>query len=423
MSFERVQTVVLAAGRGVRMKSNRPKVLHEVLGLPLIRYVLGTLTEAGIEPSRTMIVVGFERDRVRAACGEEGYRYLEQNELRGTGDAVLRAQALLTNFEGELLVINGDQPLISAKTLHLVLEAHRSLKAEATFLSACIEDPKGYGRVVRDKESGRFARIVEEADASPAEKSIAEINAGVYIFRAPAIFDVLSRVTCDNRKNEYYLTHGLNLLASGGAKVEIVRCPDPGEAFGVSNRRDLVVATNFLRWKILEQHMDKGVTVIDPSTTYIEGDVQIGWDTVIQPFCVIRRGVVVGGRCEVGPFAHLRAGTILEDHAEIGNFVEVKKSRIGARSKAKHLTYLGDAVVGRDVNIGAGTITANFDGVRKNETILEDEVQTGSNTVLVAPVRLGRGVKTGAGAVVLKGAVPPGEIVVGVPAKSMRRKR
>ncbi len=418
VSLENVKAVVLAAGKGIRMKSERPKVLHEVLGRPVLDFVLRNLRLAGI--GEIIVVVGHQADKVKEAA--PGCRFVEQKEQRGTGHALRQVEPALDGFKGDLFVVAGDAPLVGPNTFLRLLEEHRASLRDATFLSACLDDPAGYGRVVREKESGRFLRFAEELDATPEEKNIPECNSGEYVFRCPAIFEALREVKPDNKKGELYLTDALGVLVAKGRPVDAVRSLNPNEIYGINSRRDLVAATNFLRWRILEHHMDNGVTVVDPSTTFIEEDVTIGQDTVIQPFTVIRRGVVIGRECEVGPFAQLRAGTVLEDHAEIGNFVEVKKSRIGRHSKAKHLSYLGDAVLGANVNIGAGTITANYDGVKKHSTIVEDDVHTGSNTVLVAPVRLGKGARTGAGAVVVRGEVAPGAVVVGVPARPVGKK-
>jgi bifunctional UDP-N-acetylglucosamine pyrophosphorylase/glucosamine-1-phosphate N-acetyltransferase len=418
VSSSNVKAVVLAAGKGTRMKSERAKVLHKILGRPVLEYVLRNLRDAGV--GEIVVVVGHQAEEVKKAA--PGCVFVEQKEQKGTGHAVLQAEDALAGFGGDLFVVAGDAPLIQGPTLTRLLDEHRLNHRAATFLSACLEDPSGYGRVVRDKATSRFLRLVEDVDASPEEKNISEVNSGSYVFRAPDLFAALKNVKPDNKKGELYLTDVLSLQLGAGKVVDAVRSTQPAEIYGINSRRDLVMATNFLRWKILERHMDNGVTIVDPSTTFIEEDVEIGQDTVIEPFTVIRRDVKIGKGCEVGPFAQLRAGTVLEDGAEIGNFVEVKKSRIGARSKAKHLTYLGDATLGANVNIGAGTITANYDGKTKHATVIEDGAHVGSNTVLVAPVKLGKGAKTGAGAVVVRGEVAPGEVVAGVPARPIRAK-
>jgi bifunctional UDP-N-acetylglucosamine pyrophosphorylase/glucosamine-1-phosphate N-acetyltransferase len=418
VSTGKVKAVVLAAGKGVRMKSERAKVLHEVLGRPVLDYVLENLRGAGIDD--LVVVVGHQAEEVRKMAS--GCRFVEQSEQKGTGHALLQAEGALKGFEGDLVVATGDAPLIGPKTLARLLDEHRLNGRAATFLSACLDDPTGYGRVVRDPATRKFLRFAEEADATPEERNLVEVNSGTYVFRAPEVFGALRELRPDNRKGELYLTDALSILLRKGGAVDACRSTNPDEIYGINSRRDLVAATNFLRWRILERHMDAGVTIVDPSTTFVEGDVEIGADTVIEPFTVIRSGVRIGRGCEVGPFCQLRSGTVLEDGAEVGNFVEVKKSRIGAHSKAKHLAYLGDATLGARVNIGAGTITANYDGRAKHATVVEDDVHVGSNTVLVAPVRLGKGSRTGAGAVVAKGEVPAGATVVGVPARPLVRK-
>jgi bifunctional UDP-N-acetylglucosamine pyrophosphorylase/glucosamine-1-phosphate N-acetyltransferase len=418
VSLDNVKAVVLAAGKGVRMKSERPKVLHEILGRPVLDFVLRNLRLAGVQD--IIIVVGHQAEKVQAAA--PGCRFAEQKIQKGTGHALLAAEDPLRGFSGDVFVVAGDAPLIGPDTLRRLLADHQANKRAATFLSACLDDPTGYGRVVRDRSTGRFLRFAEESDATAEEKNIPECNSGTYLFNTPAVFEALRQVKPDNAKGELYLTDALAVLVGKGQPVDGVRSIMPTEIYGINSRRDLVAATNFIRWKILEYHMDNGVTVVDPSTTFIEEDVTIGQDTVVQPFTVIRRGVVIGKDCSVGPFTQLQPGTVLEDDAHVGNFVEVKKSRLGVHTKAKHLAYIGDATIGAKVNIGAGTITANYDGVNKHPTVIEDGVHIGSNSVLVAPVRIGKGAKTGAGAVVVRGEVPPGAVVVGVPARALPAK-
>lgn len=417
MSLDKVKAVVLAAGKGVRMKSERPKVLHEILGRPVLDFVLRNLRLAGVED--IVVVVGHQAEKVQAAA--KGCRFAEQKVQKGTGHALLAAEEALKGFNGDFFVVAGDAPLIGPDTLRRLIDDHRANKRAATFLSACLDDPTGYGRAVRDKSTGKFLRFAEESDATPEEKNIPECNSGTYLFNKEAVYAALRDVKPNNAKGELYLTDALAVMVGKGQAVDAVRSIMPAEIYGINSRRDLVAATNFIRWKILEYHMDNGVTVVDPSTTFIEEDVTIGQDTVVQPFTVIRRGVVIGKECSVGPFCQLQPGTVLEDDAHVGNFVEVKKSRIGAHSKAKHLAYIGDATLGSRVNIGAGTITANYDGVNKHPTVIEDGVHIGSNSVLVAPVKIGKGAKTGAGAVVVRGEVPAGAIVVGVPARAIQK--
>jgi bifunctional UDP-N-acetylglucosamine pyrophosphorylase/glucosamine-1-phosphate N-acetyltransferase len=417
VSIENVKAVVLAAGKGVRMKSERAKVLHPLLGRPILEYVLRSLRQAGVED--ILVVVGHQAEQVQKAAA--GCRFVAQAEQKGTGHALAQCEPALTGYSGDLFVLAGDAPLLGHETLLRMLQEHRAAGRGATFLSGLLDDPSGYGRVLRDPRSGRFLRLVEESEASPAEKAIRECNASHYVFRSPDVFEALREAKPDNKNGEIYLTDALGLLVAKGRPVEACRSENPAEVRGINSRRELAEITAFLRRRVLERHMDNGVTVVDPSTTWIEEDVTIGTDTEILPFTVIHRGVTIGKGCEVGPFSHLRSGTVLEDGAEIGNFVEVKNSRIGRRTKAKHLTYLGDAVLGANVNIGAGTITANYDGVRKHQTIMEDGVHIGANTTLVAPVRVGKGAETGAGAVITRGEVPPGALMVGVPARLLKK--
>ena len=417
VSLDTVRAVVLAAGRGVRMKSEKAKVLHGLLGRPLIHHVLRSLRAAGVKD--IVVVVGHQEDAVKKAAGD-GVAFARQTEQKGTGHAVLSAEKSLKGFGGQVFVLAGDAPLITPDTLQAMADAHKAARAAATVLTCCIDDPSGYGRIARD-DSGKFLGIVEDNDADEKQKMIQEVNSGAYVFEAKDLFRALREVTPNAKKGEIYLTDVLKVLMGHGRAVATHRAPDPAEVYGINSRRDLVAATNFLRWRILERHMDAGVTIVDPSTTFIEEDTTIGPDTVILPYTVIEHDVTIGKGCEVGPFSHLRPGAVLDDGAEVGNFVEVKKSRIGPHSKAKHLTYLGDATLGAGVNIGAGTITANYDGKNKHATVIGDGVHIGSNTVLVAPVKLGKNVTTGAGAVVLHD-VADGDTVVGVPARSLRAK-
>lgn len=406
--------VVLAAGQGVRMKSHRAKVLHEVCGRSLLAHVLEAVRT--LDPDPLVVVVGHGADEVRAEFKGEKVTWVEQKERRGTGHALAQAEAALRGFAGRLFVLCGDAPLVTPETLAGLGRAADGRLA--TVLTCEVEDATGYGRIVRSAK-GDVTRIVEHRDATAEERGIREINSGGYAFEAPAVFDAVRQLKPVNAQGEYYLTDVLPILMKKG-RVGAFVAPDPAEVLGVNSRRDLALATSKMRDRILRRHMDNGVTIVAPDLTYIECGVEIGPDTVVEPFTVIRSGVKIGSHCEVGPFCQLRPGAVLEDHAEIGNFVEMKKSRLGAHSKAKHLSYLGDATIGARVNIGAGTITANYDGVNKHPTVIEDGASTGSHTVLVAPTTMKKGSKTGAGAVVAKKVMGEGETWVGVPARPLR---
>ena len=411
--------VLLAAGQGVRMKSDRPKVLHKVLGTPMVRLALRALREAGADP--VIVVVGYQAEAVQAALAGEPAVFVTQAQRKGTGHAVQLCEKAARAVRGPLVVMCGDTPLVTIPTLQALVAAHRKAAAAATLLTVRVGDPAGYGRIVRGP-GGALRAIVEEADATPEQRLIDEINPAIYAFDPAALFTALRRVRPDNRKGEYYLTDVVRILIAGGADVKAVPAKDPAEVLGVNSRRDLATATEVLRRREVARHLDAGVTVVDPAATYIEAGVEIGADTVIFPFTVIRSGVRIGRHCEVGPFAQLRDGTVLEDGAEVGNFVEVKKSVLGPHTKAKHLSYLGDARIGARVNIGAGTITANYDGTAKHPTVIEDGASTGSGTVLVAPVTMGRGARTGAGAIVTaRRDIPAGATAVGVPARVLER--
>jgi bifunctional UDP-N-acetylglucosamine pyrophosphorylase/glucosamine-1-phosphate N-acetyltransferase len=418
--MESFGAILLAAGQGIRMKSDQPKVLHKVLGTPMVRLALRALRAAGADP--VIAVVGYRADAVRAALAGEPVVFVDQAEQKGTGHATLLCDKAARRVRGPLVVMCGDTPLVTAATLESLVAAHRRAGSAATLLTVRVDDPSGYGRILRDG-SGAIRAIVEEVDATPEQRLLREINPAVYAFDPAALFSALRKVRPDNRMGEIYLTDVIRILLADGKRVETVPVRDAAELLGVNSRRDLAAATDALRRREIARHLEAGVTIVAPDATYIESGVEIGPDTVIFPYSVIRSGVRIGRHCEVGPFAQLRDGTVLEDGAEVGNFVEVKKSSLGSHTKAKHLSYLGDARIGSRVNIGAGTITANYDGTAKHPTVIEDGASTGSGTVLIAPVTLGRGAKTGAGAVVPAGRdIPAGATVVGVPARLLDRK-
>jgi bifunctional UDP-N-acetylglucosamine pyrophosphorylase/glucosamine-1-phosphate N-acetyltransferase len=294
--------------------------------------------------------------------------------------------------------------------------------ASCTILTGYCENPSGYNRVLRNKD-GEILKIVKCQEIDEETKKITEINSGVYVFKSKDVFKALKDVKPDSRDNEYFLSDVVEILVKSGKKIESYQTTFTEEITSINSQIDLLNMAVYLKLQIINKHIEKGVTIIDPATTHIEPDVEIGKDTIINPFCVIRNYVKIGENCVVGPFAHLRAGTVLQDGARVGNFVEVKNTKVGKKSKAMHLAYLGDAILGKGVNIGAGTITANFDGIRKNTTVIEDDVFTGCNCVLIAPVKIGKGAVIGANAVVTKGKdVMPGDVVAGVPAKSIKSK-
>jgi bifunctional UDP-N-acetylglucosamine pyrophosphorylase / glucosamine-1-phosphate N-acetyltransferase len=436
--MDRLTAVVLAAGEGKRMRSRQPKVLHPLCGRSLIAYPLRTARSMA---DRIVLVVGPNAEGVVAAAGPD-VRTVVQAERLGSGHAVLQAKGECA--EGTILVLPGDMPLLSVETIERLVEHHRKSRAAATVLTAIVSEPQGYGRVLR--QGGRVKRIVEDRDATDAEKKIPEINTSVYCFAAGRLWSALGKVRPDNDQGEYYLTDVIGILSRTGARVDAVATPDPNEAIGVNDRKQLAAVTALQRRRILDRLMEAGVTILDPASTYIEDTVTIGPDTTIHPQVVIEGQSAIGGECVVGvgshisscrlgdrvtllpycvlrdsvieddatlgPFCHLRPLSHVGPKARVGNFVELKKSKIGRGSKVPHLSYVGDATVGEGVNVGAGTITCNYDGVHKHETKIGDHAFVGTNTSLVAPITVGEGAYIGAGSTITKD-VPPGALAVG----------
>src|SRR3989449_4082755 len=436
--MDRLTAVVLAAGEGKRMRSRQPKVLHPLCGRPLIAYPLRT---ARALADRIVLVVGPNADEVVTLAGSD-VRAVVRRERLGSGHAVLQAKPECG--EGTILVLPGDMPLLSVETIERLVAHHRKSHAAATVLTAVVTEPQGYGRVLR--QGGRVKRIVEDRDATDAEKKIAEINTSVYCFAAGRLWRALGRVRADNDQGEYYLTDVIGVLSRAGARVDALLTSDPGEAAGVNDRKQLAAVAAVQRRRILDRLMEDGVTILDPASTYIEDTVTIGPDTTIHPQVVIEGQSVVGSECVIGvgchlsstrladrvtllpycvlresmiddaatlgPFCHLRPLSHVGPRAKVGNFVELKKSKIGRGSKVPHLSYVGDATVGEGVNVGAGTITCNYDGVNKHETRIDDRAFIGTNTSLVAPVTVGEGAYIGAGSTITKD-VPPGALAVG----------
>jgi bifunctional UDP-N-acetylglucosamine pyrophosphorylase/glucosamine-1-phosphate N-acetyltransferase len=449
--------VVMAAGLGTRMRSRQAKVLHRLGGRPLISHVCRTA--ALLAPDGFVVIVGHQAEEVEAAVRATRLqdsaalpepRFALQREQLGTGHAVQQAADLLSG--GTVVVLSGDVPLVEATTLQSLLDAHHSGGYSATLLSTKLANPTGYGRIVRGPADD-FRRIVEQRDATEAERAIDEINAGIYAFSADALVPALRSLSNANAQGEYYLTDVLGSLVAEGRHVGVMRHDDPHEVLGINTRLDLADSEARLRTRTLERLMLAGVTIVDPATVYVDDTASIGRDTTLLPGVVIQGATSIGEECTIGPWAHLvdanlgdhvvvrgstsiegarvaggavvgpfarlRPGAELAENVHVGNFVEVKNSTLGKGTKANHLTYLGDAEIGAGVNVGAGTITCNYDGKRKHKTTIEDGVYVGSDTMLVAPVRVGRGSKTGAGSVVTRD-VPERSLAVGAPARVIR---
>lgn len=444
-------TVILAAGKGTRMKSKLIKVLHKLAGKPMLQHLVDTAEQ--LNSQKTIVVVGYQGELVRQTIQGQNLSFVCQREQKGTGHAVLEAKELLKEFTGDTLVLVGDAPLLTEETLAQLISTHNQTDADATILTTYLKDPFGYGRIVRDS-SGSFLKIVEQFDLTEVEASIEEINTGIYIFDNQKLFAALNQIRPDNNKGEYYLTDVLTVLLRTEARVELVETLDPEETIGINDRVRLAEAEKIIRRRINRRLQREGVTIIDPEVTYIDAGVEIGQDTIIYPFTFIEgqtrigRNVSIGAQCrikdaqigddvellnsvileseirdrvKIGPFAYIRPGNLICEDAKIGDFVELKKSLVGKGSKIPHLSYVGDAQIGEKCNIGAGTITANYDGENKFPTNLGDNVFIGSNSTLVAPVHLETGARTGAGSVVTKD-VPKGMTVVGVPARKYKRR-
>ena len=416
-------TVVLAAGKGTRMQSELPKVLHPLLGAPILEHVLDNATK--LDAQQVVVVVGYARQKVEAAFARRKITWAVQEKQLGTAHAAHCGvqEISVDDPEGcEVLVLNGDLPLLRETTLRRLLEAHRQARAAVSILTCEMEDATGYGRIIRNR-SGDVENIVEERDADEATRAVREGNVGVYVFQHSAFTELYSRIGTDNAQGELYLTDVVVQAVAEGLRVVTSSVEDASEVAQVNSRRELAEASAILRGRLIDAYLEAGVTIDDPRTTYIEAGVVIGRDTRILPFTHIERGVEIGRGCEVGPFARLRAGTRLEEGASIGNFVELKNSHVGSKTKIRHLADVGDGEIGSGVNIGAGTIFANYDGKAKHKTIVKDEAFIGSGSVLVAPVTIGRKATTGAGAVVLRNRdVPDGQVVVGVPARAIPKK-
>ena len=428
--------VILAAGQGTRMKSKLYKVLHPVCGKPMVQHVVDQIAKLNIQEMVTIIGHGAEMVKAQLGLTSE---YALQEEQLGTAHAVMQAQDYLEGKEGVTIVVCGDTPLIKAETMEALFAHHEKLAAKATILTASIEDPTGYGRIIRNHE-GFVEKIVEHKDATEDERKINEMNTGTYCFDNAALFSALKKVSNDNAQGEYYLPDVIEILKMQGEVVTAYQTDDLEETLGVNDRVALAEAERIMRHRLNEKHMRNGVTLIDPFATYIEADVEIGQDTVIYPGTVIKGKTLIGSDCEIGPnseikdcqigegsvvrqsvahdssigarvnigpFAHIRPKSQIHDEVKIGNFVEIKKAVFGEGSKASHLSYIGDAEVGKNVNIGCGSITVNYDGKYKYLTKIEDDVFIGCNSNLVAPVTIGKGAYVAAGSTITNNV--PGE--------------
>jgi bifunctional UDP-N-acetylglucosamine pyrophosphorylase/glucosamine-1-phosphate N-acetyltransferase len=438
-----IAALVLAAGKGTRMKSGLVKVMHQLGGRPMIAWPVAAARAAGAD--RLALVVGHQGETVRDYfAGVEEIEFATQDQLLGTGHAVACAARLLQGFEGRVLILCGDVPLIRSETLRGLLDHHKKMEADLTVLTTRLENPSGYGRIVKGYK-GRIQRIVEEKDATDLERNITEVNSGIYCADARFLFEAVAGLKNDNAQGEYYLTDIVSVAADSDRSCVAYPLADPEELMGVNDRVQLAAAGKALQRRVNEALMLDGVTIVAPDVTYIEQGVRVGRDTVIYPNvhiggatvigeeCVIEPGTVING-CQlgdrvhvkagsvmtdailgrevtVGPMAHLRPGTELKSNVKVGNFVEIKKVVMGEGSKASHLTYLGDATVGKNVNIGCGAITCNYDGVRKHRTVIEDNVFVGSDVQFVAPVTIGRNSTIAAGSTVTRD-VPPGSLAI-----------
>ncbi len=392
--------IILAAGRSTRMITDLPKVMHEVCGRPMLAWVIDACRAVGVD--RMLVVVGYRKEAViEAFPGQRDLTFIEQVEQKGTGDAVRVCRDRLNDHD-TVLVLCGDGPLVRADTLAMLLDKHAQEHSAGTLATAVLKDPAGYGRIIRDSY-GNLQGIVEESDCTDAQRQIREINPSYYCFGRQEIFDALSRVRPDNVKGEYYLTDAVKVLIESGRRVVAITAVEPDEVLSINSRQQLAEVSRVMETRIQDRLMSAGVTIVDPPNTWIDARAEIGRDTVIHPFTYIHGRVKIGRNCSVGPFAYLRDGTVLEDDVVIGVFTELKNTTLCSGARARHHSYLGDAKFGRNVNVGTGTITANFDGKDIHPTEVGDDVYIGSGSILVAPLHVKRGVQIAPGTVVENG--------------------
>ena len=412
-----IKSVILAAGKGTRMKSNTPKVLHKIFEKPLLGYVLDNVKNIVNE---SFVIVGHHAEEVTEYV-EKNYKTAKtvlQSPQLGTGHAVSMVCPALENFDGQVIILCGDTPLITEDTLKKFVEYHNSNNSDLTVMSTIFENPTNYGRIIRETDNS-LKCIVEEKDATPNEKAVKEVNAGIYCLNWGKIKPAFSQLTSNNAQGEYYLTDIIAWGKKNNLNVNAFILENSDEIYGINSRSNLATATKIMNERKLNSLMDNGVTIVDPASTWISEDTEIGADTIIYPSTYIEGKNKIGKNCKIGPCAHLRGDVEISDNCKIGNFVEVKKAKIGHNTNAGHLSYIGDSELGANINIGAGTITANYDPLSKtkSKTILKDNVKIGSNTVLVAPVEIGEGTNIGAGSVITKNI---GEWALGITRAPLR---
>jgi len=426
--MKNLSAIILAAGLGTRMKSQRPKILHEVAGKPMLHCILDQLKL--LKPEKIVIVVG-TTEAMQNFAGYKNIKCVLQKDKKGTAHAVLQTEKIFKSYRGDILILNGDVPLITAKTLKNVVQQHKNSFAVLTILTAIVKNPTGYGRIIR-KQNEVF-KIIEELDADDYIKQVKEINTGTYCFKAKYLFPTLKKIKKNPIKGEYYLTDAIEILNQEGAKIHPVVVEDTDEILGVNTRYQLAQANKIMQTRLQKELMDKGVTILDMDNTYIEYDVEIGQDTIIYPFTFLYGKTKIGKNSLIGPFvqifnsqigdnarifqstimesklehnivvgpyAHIRNNSLLKNDAHIGNFVEITRSVVGEDTRAFHLSYIGDTKIGKNVNFGAGVITANFDGIRKNKTVIEDDAFIGSSTTIIAPAIIKKGSRIKSGSVI-----------------------
>lgn len=399
-----IKSVILAAGKGTRMKSDKPKVLHTIFDKTLLGYIIDAVNKTGLA-DENFVIVGHQAERMDEFLKNnyQNAKPVLQSPQLGTGHAVSMVVPYLKDFKGQVIILNGDLPLIRPETIKEIIEFHNSNGSDLTIMSAIFDNPTGYGRVIKN-EQGHVEAIIEEKDTTPEQKAVKEINAGVYVLNWEKINPAFAELKSDNAQGEYYLTDIVKWANKQNMKIKAYILKDNEELFGINCKAQLAEATKMMNRRVINKHLENGVQIVAPETTWISPETEIGADTIIYPSCYINGKNIIGKNCKIGPFAHLRGDVILEDEVKIGNFVEVKKTTIKSHTNACHLSYIGDSEIGSNVNIGAGTITANYNPLtkEKSKTILEDNVKIGSNSVLVAPVTVKEGANVGALSVITK---------------------